>query len=39
MGLSGCNPFYGFAHFNSTLATIMRESYTAERVHRILAAT
>ena len=32
----GCNPFYGFAHFNSTLATIMREYYTAERVCDVL---
>jgi hypothetical protein len=32
----GCNPFYGFAHFNSTLAAIMREYYTAERVCDVL---
>jgi hypothetical protein len=32
----GCNPFYGFAHFNSTLSTIMREYYTAERVCDVL---
>ncbi len=32
----GCNPFYGFAHFNDTLAAIMREYYTAERVCDVL---
>jgi hypothetical protein len=32
----GCNPFYGFAHFNTTLATIMREYYTPERVCDVL---
>jgi hypothetical protein len=32
----GCNPFYGFAHFNSTLAQIMREYYTPERVCDVL---
>jgi hypothetical protein len=32
----GCNPFYGFAHFNNTLAQIMREYYTAERVCDVL---
>lgn len=32
----GCNPFYGFAHFNSTLSTIMREYYTPERVCDVL---
>jgi hypothetical protein len=32
----GCNPFYGFAHFNSTLATVMREYYTPERVCDVL---
>jgi hypothetical protein len=32
----GCNPFYGFAHFNDTLAQIMREYYTAERVCDVL---
>ncbi len=32
----GCNPLYGFAHFNDTLATVMREYYTAERVCDLL---
>jgi len=32
----GCNPFYGWAHFNATLATVMREYYTAERVCDVL---
>lgn len=32
----GCNPFYGFAHFNTTLATVMREYYTPERVCDVL---
>ena len=32
----GCNPFYGFAHFNSMLGTVMQEYYTAERVCDVL---
>jgi hypothetical protein len=32
----GCNPFYGFAHFNGILATVMREYYTPERVCDVL---
>jgi hypothetical protein len=32
----GCNPFYGFAHFNNTLGAIMRDYYTAERVCDVL---
>ncbi len=32
----GCNPFYGFAHFNNMLATVMREYYTPERVCDVL---
>lgn len=32
----GCNPFYGFAHFNNALGTIMREYFTAERVCEVL---
>ena len=32
----GCNPFYGFAHFNSILGTVMREYYTPERVCEVL---
>jgi hypothetical protein len=34
--IAGCNTFYGFAHFNTTLGTIMREYYTAERVCEVL---
>jgi hypothetical protein len=32
----GCNPFYGFSHFNTILSTMMREYYTAERVCDVL---
>ena len=32
----GCNPFYGFAHYNNILGTVMREYYTAERVCEVL---
>jgi hypothetical protein len=32
----GCNPFYGFAHFNQTLGIVMREYYSAERVRDVL---
>jgi hypothetical protein len=34
--LVGCNPFYGFAHFNATYGAVMREYYTAERVCDVL---
>ena len=34
--VAGCNPFYGFAHFNNTLGTVMREYYTPERVREVL---
>src|SRR3954471_7478269 len=34
--IAGCNTFYGFAHFNQTLATVMREYYTPERVCDVL---
>ncbi len=34
--VAGCNPFYGFAHFNQTLAALMREYYSAERVCDVL---
>lgn len=34
--LVGCNPFYGFAHYNNILGTIMREYYTQERVCEVL---
>ncbi len=32
----GVNPFYGFAHFNRTYDTIMRDWYTAPRVVEVL---
>jgi hypothetical protein len=32
----GCNPFYGFAHFNTTFGAVMGEYYTAERVCSVL---
>jgi len=32
----GCNPFYGFSHFNTTLSQVMREYYTGERVCDVL---
>ena len=32
----GCNPLYGFSHFNQTLSTFMREYYTPERVCDLL---
>src|ERR1035441_10174720 len=32
----GCNPLYGFAHFNQALAACMREYYTQEKVCEIL---
>jgi hypothetical protein len=32
----GCNPFYGFSHFNKTLSTVMKEYYTADRVCDVL---
>ncbi len=32
----GCNPFYGFAHFNNNFANCMREWYTPERVCEIM---
>jgi hypothetical protein len=32
----GCNPLYGFSHFNNTLSVIMREYYTPERVCDLL---
>jgi hypothetical protein len=28
----GVNPFYGYAHYNNTLGTMMKEWYTADRV-------
>jgi len=32
----GCNPFYGYSHFNRTYSTVMREYYSAERVCDVL---
>ena len=32
----GCNPFYGFGHYNNILATVMKEYYTPERVCEVL---
>jgi hypothetical protein len=32
----GCNCFYGFAHFNQSLATVMRDYYSPERVCEVL---
>jgi hypothetical protein len=34
--IAGCNPFYGFAHYNNILATVMKEYYTPERVCEVL---
>jgi hypothetical protein len=34
--IAGCNPFYGFAHFNNSLGAIMRDYYTQERVCEVL---
>ena len=32
----GVNPFYGYAHYNNTLGTIMQEYYTPERVCEVM---
>jgi hypothetical protein len=32
----GCNPFYGYSHFNNILSTVMREYYTPDRVCEVL---
>jgi hypothetical protein len=32
----GVNPFYGYAHYNTTLGTIMREYYTPERICQVM---
>ena len=34
--VAGCNCFYGYAHFNQILATVMREYYTTEKVCEVL---
>jgi hypothetical protein len=32
----GVDPFYGFAHYNNTLGTVMKEWYTADRVCEVM---
>jgi len=32
----GCNPFYGYGHFNNTLAAVMRDYYSPERICAVL---
>ncbi len=32
----GVNPFYGFAHYNDILATVMKEWYTPDRVCEVM---
>jgi hypothetical protein len=32
----GCNPFYGYGHFNNILASVMRNYYSEERVCAVL---
>ncbi|HEV2446609.1 MAG TPA: twin-arginine translocation signal domain-containing protein, partial [Candidatus Sulfopaludibacter sp.] len=34
--ICGCNPFYGFGHFNQTLGVVMRDYYSADRVCDVL---
>src|ERR1051326_5465970 len=34
--VAGCNPFYGFAHYNNILANVRKEYYTQERVCEVL---
>ena len=34
--VAGCNPFYGFSHYNNILGTVMKEYYTPERVCEVL---
>jgi hypothetical protein len=34
--IAGCNPFYGFSHFNRNLDTSMREYFTPERIRAVL---
>lgn len=34
--ICGCNPFYGFGHYNYILGTVMKEYYTPERVCDVL---
>src|SRR5664279_2584662 len=34
--IAGCNPFYGYAHYNQILGAVMKEYFTAERVCEVL---
>jgi hypothetical protein len=34
--VAGCNPFYGWSHFNSSYDAVMRDWYTPERVCEVL---
>ncbi|SPF33942.1 conserved exported hypothetical protein [Candidatus Sulfopaludibacter sp. SbA4] len=34
--ICGCNPFYGFGHFNQTLGAVMQEYFTPARVREVL---
>jgi len=34
--IAGCNPFYGFSHFNRGYDTAMREYFTPDRVRAVL---
>src|SRR5690348_8176124 len=34
--VAGCNPFYGFAHYNNILASVMKDYYTPERICEVL---
>jgi len=34
--VAGCNPFYGYGHFNNTLGSVMRDYYTQDRVCAVL---
>jgi hypothetical protein len=34
--VAGCNPFYGYAHYNQNFGTVMREYFTADRVCDVL---
>jgi hypothetical protein len=36
--VAGCNPFYGYSHYNNILSTVMREYYTPEKVCEVLQA-
>ncbi len=34
--VAGCNPFYGYAHFNNILGAVMKDYYTQDRVVEVL---